>query len=73
MFTRGSGRGRGQGAGSGRGRGQGPGRKGPFAAGPEGECVCPSCGQRTSHQAGQPCLAQKCPKCGTAMTRADAG
>ncbi|UZE94087.1 MAG: hypothetical protein IB618_00730 [Candidatus Pacearchaeota archaeon] len=65
-----NGRGIGRGAGAGAGRGQtGRGRMGGFAAGPGGECVCPKCGYRMSHQIGIPCYQQKCPKCGSAMTR----
>ena len=64
----------GQGPGTGRSRGQGarPGRGrmgGPFAAGPGGSCICPNCGQRVAHVAGQPCNALSCPKCGARMTR----
>lgn len=64
----------GQGPGTGRGRragrGQGGrGRMGGFAAGPGGQCVCPSCGHKVAHQAGVPCTDRKCPKCGAAMTR----
>jgi len=44
---RGRGGGGGRGGGAGRGAGQGPGRMGgPYAAGPGGKCVCPSCGHR---------------------------
>lgn len=58
------------GGGAGRGSGRGPGRMGgPFAAGPGGKCVCPSCGQKVTHEAGVPCYQIKCPKCGTAMVR----
>ena len=68
-----NGKGRGRGQGSGRGQGQGrqrPGRMdGQKAAGPSGYCVCPQCGQREPHQVGTPCVARKCPQCGTAMTR----
>ena len=60
----GSGRGNGTGA-----RGGGRGRRDGFAAGPDGDCVCPNCGQKVTHQLGKPCLEQKCPKCGAAMTR----
>jgi hypothetical protein len=61
----------GQRRGTGRGQGQGPGRMGgPKAAGPGGDCICPSCGHRVPHQVGQPCYDVKCPKCGAAMTRA---
>jgi len=58
---------RGQG---GQGRGQGRGQGGGFASGPDGECRCPNCGHRESHQLGVPCYARKCPKCGSPMTRA---
>lgn len=68
-MTRGRGRGVG-GGGAGRGGDRGPGRMGgPFAAGPGGYCVCPSCGHRKSHVAGQPCYEQKCPQCGAPMIR----
>jgi hypothetical protein len=42
---------------------------GPLAAGPTGYCVCLSCGHRVEHEAGKPCNRQKCPQCGTRMTR----
>ena len=64
---------RGSGTGLGRGRGGGGrgGRMdGPLAGGPGGECVCPSCGAKVPHTAGQPCNQMKCPKCSTSMTRA---
>lgn len=61
---------RGDGSGPPGGRGRGRGRQGgPYAAGPGGECVCPQCGQRLSHVAGQPCNQRTCPKCGARMTR----
>jgi hypothetical protein len=64
------GRGPGTGRGMGGGRGQGRGRMGgPSAAGPGGECICPSCGGRVPHVAGQPCNQRACPKCGATMTR----
>lgn len=65
--------GRGQGGGSraGRGnqggRGQGGGNK--PGSGPAGNCVCPSCGHKEPHVAGQRCLDRTCPKCGTRMIR----
>lgn len=65
---RGLGLGRGQGRGAGRGTG-GRGRMGGIAAGPGGECVCPKCGAKASHQIGIPCYNQKCPKCENPMTR----
>ena len=58
-----------QGTGAGQGRGGGRGRMGGFGAGPAGNCVCPQCGNKVSHQRGQPCNQIKCPKCGTIMTR----
>jgi hypothetical protein len=62
--------GRGRGTGSGGGRGGGRGRMGgQKAAGPDGFCVCPKCGHKAKHIAGQPCFEQKCPKCGTQMVR----
>lgn len=51
------------------GRGGGGRMGGPSAAGPGGNCVCPSCGHKVAHQVGVPCAQVKCPKCGTAMTR----
>ena len=48
------------------GRGMGGGR----GLGPGGECVCPNCGEKLPHERGIPCFEIKCPKCGTAMTRA---
>lgn len=66
---RGQGRKR-SGSGTGQGQGRGPGRMGgPKAAGPDGNCICPSCGRKVSHQRGQPCFDVSCPKCGTQMTR----
>ena len=48
----------------GRGRGSG------YGVGPGGECYCPNCGYKVSHERGVPCFNKKCPKCGSAMTRA---
>jgi len=66
----------GQGPRSGRGmggRGMGGGGRGrmggPLAAGPGGQCVCPSCGKTVAHVVGQACNSVKCPNCGTQMTR----
>lgn len=62
--------GRGPGTGAGTGQRGGMGRMGgPKAAGPGGMCVCPVCGERVPHVAGQPCSSQTCPKCGARMTR----
>ena len=61
---------RGRGLGMGRGRGfGGGGRMGGFASGPAGNCVCPKCGYKETHQTGIPCYQKKCPKCQTPMTR----
>jgi len=60
----------GQGSMTGGGRGRGRGQGGGFAQGPDGECRCPNCNYRESHQLGVPCYNKKCPKCGAPMTRA---
>ena len=65
MATRGDGAGRGMGRGMSTGRG----RMGGTAAGPSGKCICPKCKTTALHQIGIPCTQQKCPKCGTQMTR----
>jgi hypothetical protein len=59
----------GPGTGRGLGRGGGRGRMGGRGLGTGGECVCPNCGHRVSHQRGTPCYQLRCPKCGTPMTR----
>lgn len=64
---RGSGMG---GSGGGKGGGRGGRMGGPVAAGPGGECVCPACGHRESHEVGVPCTERKCPKCNAMMSRA---
>ena len=63
--------GQGQGQGAGKGKsGQGRGRlAGPLAGGAGGNCLCPKCGNRESHERGVPCLQKQCTKCGAAMTR----
>lgn len=50
------------------GGGQGRGRR-DQGVGPEGYCVCPSCGKKTKHQPGTPCNEMNCSKCGTPMVR----
>ena len=63
--------GQGPGTGGGFGRGGGRGRMGGNrpGSGPGGDCVCPSCGQRTPHQRGVPCYSVNCPKCGAKMVK----
>jgi len=56
------------GMGTGGGKGM-AGRGGGFGASSGGNCVCPNCGEKASHKLGAPCYEQRCPKCGTAMTR----
>ncbi len=56
-------------------RGQGQGRKmgrrrGFGAAASDEQCICPSCGHKIAHIAGQPCSQQICPNCKVRMTRA---
>lgn len=61
--NRGTGQQGGRGYGGGRGGGNKPG------SGPGGYCICPKCGHKEAHVAGQRCIDQKCPECGTRMTR----
>jgi hypothetical protein len=58
-----------RGAGRGGGQGQGRGGGNKAGSGPGGYCICPKCGHRKPHIAGQRCLDTACPKCGTKMTR----
>jgi hypothetical protein len=58
---------RGGSSGQGQGRGQGAGN-GP-GSGPGGNCICPKCGHKEPHVAGQRCIDRLCPKCGTKMLR----
>ena len=61
--------GQGPGTGRGMGKGGGKGRMGGFGMGGGGNCVCPDCGNKITHQVGTPCYQVKCPNCGQAMTR----
>jgi len=45
------------------------GRMGGFGIGPGGYCVCVKCGHKAEHARAVPCTQQKCPKCGSPMTR----
>jgi len=45
---------------------------GPLAAGPDGYCVCPSCGHREAHETAEPCTELTCPECGAIMAREEA-
>ena len=51
-----------------RGRGRQPQGDKP-GSGPGGNCICPSCGYKTSHTVAMPCNQKTCPKCGTQMTK----
>ncbi len=64
---RGSQGGRGQASGGQGGGGRGGGTK--PGSGPGGNCVCPKCGHKEPHVAGQRCIDRSCPKCGTKMVR----
>jgi len=57
-----------RGGGQGRAGGRG-GMGGRRAAGPSGTCICPNCGNKEIHQAGQPCYQRQCPACGARMRR----
>jgi hypothetical protein len=59
----------GPGNGRGLGRGAGRGMMGGRGLGTGGECICPNCAYRATHQRGVPCYEGKCSKCGTPMTR----
>jgi hypothetical protein len=62
---------RGDGTGPPTGGGQRMGRMGGNrpGLGPAGDCVCPKCGEKVTHQRGTPCYNISCPKCGTKMIR----
>lgn len=65
---------KGQGPRTGRGKGTGSNRMGRMdgtqaGAGPDGQCVCPSCGATMAHRIGVPCYQTACPECETMMVR----
>jgi hypothetical protein len=37
--------------------------------GPAGFCICPKCGEKTTHRRGVPCQEERCPSCGARMLR----
>jgi hypothetical protein len=45
------------------------GRRCGGALGAGGDCICPKCGTRTAHQAGVPCIDERCSECGSALLR----
>jgi len=63
MFERILGKRQGKKGGLGLGQGDKPG------SGPQVFCVCPACGHKVAHQVNKKCKDQKCPQCGSAMTR----
>jgi len=67
MFNRIFGGGKGGGGARGQGRGRGGGNK--PGSGPAGNCVCPECGHKVTHQVGERCVDLKCPKCGAQLIR----
>ena len=77
LFRNRNGQGRGQGGGMGGGGGQGRGGGGGGGmgggnkpgSGPAGNCVCPKCGKKFPHVAGQRCLDQTCPDCNIRLVR----
>ncbi len=60
--------GKGQGQ-KGKGKGPAPGRGRGGGMNVSGFCVCPQCSEKVRHERGKPCYEQKCPGCGSAMTR----
>jgi hypothetical protein len=57
------------GHGAGTEREKGKNAMGRFGIGWEGYCICPQCGEKTSHQLGIPCINIRCINCGTHMMR----
>ncbi len=47
------------------------GPKGTGIMGPGGDCICPKCGKKASHEFGVPCRQVRCPECGAVMVRED--
>lgn len=67
MFNRNYGDGRGKFGNKGSGYGRGGGNK--PGSGPDGQCVCPKCGYKKTHEVGERCVDLKCPNCGTQLIR----
>ncbi len=40
-----------------------------YTMGSRGQCICPKCETKVTHQPGIPCLETQCPKCGAKMLR----
>ena len=59
----------GKGGGHERSGGKGCGDGSKPTSGPGGFCICPMCGHKEPHGAGQRCTDQTCPTCGAKMTR----
>ena len=52
----------------GRGSMQGQCTGGDLEAWPGDFCICPACGTKTPHRTDTPCIMERCPRCGAAMT-----
>lgn len=68
-FGQGPGTGRGMGRRIGISGGMGRNRGNRAGAGPSGNCICPKCGAKATHDVGVPCSSVRCPKCNSLMIR----